>query len=83
MLFSDFFNMNQGQREGSAAKGTGCSCRGPGFSSQHLQGGSQPSVTPVSLHPTPSSGLLRQYADNEPEEKQRDEADQSLGVLNC
>lgn len=37
----------QGWREGSAVKSTGHSCRRPGYNSQHPQGGSQSSVTPV------------------------------------
>lgn len=32
-------------RDGSAGKSIGCSCRGPGFSSQRPQGRSQPSTT--------------------------------------
>ena len=35
-------------------KGTGCSSRGPGFSSQHLHGSSQPSVTLVPRDTLPS-----------------------------
>ena len=31
---------------GSGVKGTDCSCRGPGFNSQHSHGDSQPSATP-------------------------------------
>lgn len=38
-------------------KNTCCSCRAPGFSSQHTQGGLQVSITLVSGHLAPSSGL--------------------------
>ena len=34
----------QGWRDGSEAKSTGCSSRGPEFSSQQPHGGSQPSI---------------------------------------
>ena len=46
-----------GWRDGSVIKNTGCSCRGPRFSSQHPHGGSQPSVTPAPGNLMPSSGL--------------------------
>ena len=36
-----------GWRDGSVVKSTGCSCRGPGFASQHPHGGSELPVTPV------------------------------------
>jgi hypothetical protein len=35
----------EGERDSSVAKATGCSSRGAGFDSQHLHSGSQPSVT--------------------------------------
>ena len=41
----------------SAVKSAGCSSRGPGFHSQHLHGGPQPSVITVPRVLTPSSGL--------------------------
>jgi hypothetical protein len=44
---------------GSAAKGTGCSSRGAGFSSQYPHGTQQPSVTPAPEEiQYPFSGLL-------------------------
>ncbi|CAH6942478.1 Sorcs1 [Phodopus roborovskii] len=51
------YKFKRGWRDGSAVKNIGCSCRGPGFNSQHQQGGSQASVTPVPRDPTPSSDL--------------------------
>ena len=44
---------------GSAVKSTGCSCRRHGFDPQHLYGGSQPSIIPVSGYMTPSSGFCK------------------------
>ena len=37
-------------------KSTSCSCRQPGFNSQHPYGGLQPSLTPVLADPVSSSG---------------------------
>lgn len=36
--------------DGSTVMSTSCSSRGPLFNSQHLNGGSQPAVTPISGH---------------------------------
>lgn len=36
-----------GWKDGLALESTGCSFGGPGFNSQHPQGGSQPFITPV------------------------------------
>jgi hypothetical protein len=44
-------------KDGTAVKSPGCSCRGPGFDSQHPQGCLQPSVTPIPGHPILSSDL--------------------------
>lgn len=41
-------------RDGPAGKSSGCSSRGPDFDSQHLQSGSQLSVTPVPEDPRAS-----------------------------
>lgn len=43
--------------DSSAVKSTGCSVRRPRFDSQHPLRGSQLSVTPFALDPTPSSSL--------------------------
>jgi hypothetical protein len=40
-----------GWGDGSAVKSACCSYTGPGFSSQHPYGGSQPSITPVPEDP--------------------------------
>lgn len=49
----------QRRRDGSGTKRTGCSSRGPEFSSQHSQGGSQPSVLAILGDLMFFSGLLR------------------------
>lgn len=46
----------------SPVKNTSCSYTRPEFSSQHLYGGSQLSVTPVPKGPMPSSGVWRYQA---------------------
>ena len=53
-----FIKMNK--RDGSVAKGTSCSSRGPKFNSQHLHGTSFPPATPVPRDLMPSSGLQQQ-----------------------
>jgi hypothetical protein len=52
-----------GQRDGSEFRSTYRSFRGPGFNSQHPNGSSQPSVTPVSGCLMTSSGLHGNYTD--------------------
>jgi hypothetical protein len=42
-----FFSSSLGWRDISAVKNTCCPCRGPQFDSQHSDGGSLPSITPV------------------------------------
>ena len=54
-----FQNLRLGWRDGSVVTSTGCSSRGPGFSSQQPHGSSQPPVTPVPRDLMPSSGLCR------------------------
>lgn len=46
-----------GWRDGSAVKGSSCSCRGLEINSQHPHDGCQQSITPVAEDLTPSSGL--------------------------
>lgn len=49
--------MKMGLERWLTVKRTCCSCRGPGFSSQNMHGGSQPLVTPVLGDVTPSLDL--------------------------
>lgn len=51
-------------KDGSAIKSTGCSYKGPRFSSQHPNGDSQPSVTqaPMGLGSDTFSGLVGHQA---------------------
>lgn len=49
-------------RDGLGVKSTGSSCRRPRFSSQHLQGSSQPFLGPVPVAETQGSGLLMYLA---------------------
>lgn len=49
-------------KDGSTVKSTCCSFRVPVFISQHPHGASQPSVTPVSGDPIPSSDFHRHQA---------------------
>lgn len=50
--------MSGSWRDGSVLKNAVCSCRGPGFNSQHADGSSQPSVTLVPGDLISFSGLL-------------------------
>ena len=52
-------SVSEGWRNGSGFKSTGCSCRGPGFDSQHPHGSSQVCASPVPGDLMPSSGLHR------------------------
>lgn len=49
----------RGWRDGSKADSTGCSSRQPGFISKHLNGGSQPPITPVPRSLMLSFGIYR------------------------
>lgn len=51
-------NMKIGLENGLAVKSTGCSCRRPRLSSQHMWEFSSPSGTPVPEHPVPSLGFF-------------------------
>ena len=52
--------------DGSVVKSTGCSSRGPGFSSQYPHGSLQLSVTSLPEDLTLSSGLYRHYKTKHP-----------------
>lgn len=66
--FKNFESFEQGRlqnlvswRDGSEVKNAGYSCRRPRFSSQHPQGSSQPSTTPVSEDLMTSLGLHQKF----------------------